>query len=415
MKRQRRFLVLLSLLLGLALVLQYRSASAQADLGSYTVQPGDTLAEIADRFGIALDSLVQLNNIVDQNLIQVGQVLLIPGADTTLARVSTQRVLAKPGDTLADVAQRFGQDPQILTALNALRLTDRLFPGQPIAIPIQPAIKGSLRFGAIEQIRLPEQLIQGRTGLLTITTRRPVSITASWNGLPLPLLTDATAPTEQIALLPVPALLAPAQYTLTIAYTASNEVVLYQDRRIQVLDGPYQSQEIVLPAEKGGLLAPDIVQAELERISAVWSAVTPQWLWHEPFTQPIGAAYATTSPFGTRRSYNGGPYSSYHSGQDFGAPEGVPILAPGAGRVALAEPLDVRGNAILLDHGGGIYTGYWHLSELTVAEGDIVNQGDVLGLVGTTGLSTGAHLHWELRIYGIAVDPMQFLGQPIVP
>jgi murein DD-endopeptidase MepM/ murein hydrolase activator NlpD len=73
--------------------------------------------------------------------------------------------------------------------------------------------------------------------------------------------------------------------------------------------------------------------------------------------------------------------------------------------------LQVRGNVVVIDHGRGIFTGYWHLSEIKVVTGQQVNVGDVVGLVGTTGLSTGTHLHWELRIYGIAVDPMQFLGQ----
>jgi murein DD-endopeptidase MepM/ murein hydrolase activator NlpD len=80
--------------------------------------------------------------------------------------------------------------------------------------------------------------------------------------------------------------------------------------------------------------------------------------------------------------------------------------------VVLAEPMAVRGNAVIIDHGGGVFTGYWHMSEMKVAAGMEVATGDVLGLVGNTGLSTGAHLHWELRIDGVAVDPMQFLDEP---
>jgi murein DD-endopeptidase MepM/ murein hydrolase activator NlpD len=106
--------------------------------------------------------------------------------------------------------------------------------------------------------------------------------------------------------------------------------------------------------------------------------------------------------------------ASYHAGQDFGAPTGVAIFAPADGTVAMAEPLDVRGNVVILDHGRGIFTGYWHLSEIMVSPGQQVRTGDVLGLVGTTGLSTGAHLHWELRVYTIAVDPMQFLEEPLL-
>jgi murein DD-endopeptidase MepM/ murein hydrolase activator NlpD len=77
--------------------------------------------------------------------------------------------------------------------------------------------------------------------------------------------------------------------------------------------------------------------------------------------------------------------------------------------IALAEPLNVRGNAVVIDHGGGVFSGYWHLSEIKVTPGQTIALGDIIGLSGNTGLSTGAHLHWELRIYGIAVDPLQFL------
>jgi murein DD-endopeptidase MepM/ murein hydrolase activator NlpD len=70
---------------------------------------------------------------------------------------------------------------------------------------------------------------------------------------------------------------------------------------------------------------------------------------------------------------------------------------------------------VIIDHGRGLFTGYWHLSEMVVEVGQQVDTGDLLGLVGNTGLSTGAHLHWELRIYGIAVDPMQFIDEPLFP
>lgn len=117
------------------------------------------------------------------------------------------------------------------------------------------------------------------------------------------------------------------------------------------------------------------------------------------------------------RNYDSGVNSmdSFHAGQDFGAPVGVPVTAPAAGVVSLAEPLSIRGNAVILDHGRGVYTGYWHSSGLRVTPGQAVNIGDVIGLVGNTGLSTGAHLHWELRIDGVAVDPMQFVDEAIFP
>ncbi len=414
-----RHVAAVALLLLLAGLLPLGSSAlyAQQQVGTYTVQSGDTLALIATRFGVPLEALVTLNNIQNQDLIDVGQTLLIPTAGATVdalpvSALPVSTVQARPGETLADVVRRLNQDPQVLTALNPLSMTTRLFPGQPVAIPRHQFPTPTNRFGAIHHIELPATLIQGRSGRLAIQSRRPLSLTATWNGLPLPLMPIDAEPTEQLALLPVPALLAPAPYTVTVDYVANDGTRLQWAQSIEVVAGPYASQEIILPEEKGGLLDPEIGKEELALLVSIWSEVSPTRWWGAAFGRPIAAQYATTSPFGTRRSYNGGPYTSYHSGQDFGAPDGVPIVAPAAGSVALAAPLQIRGNAILLDHGQGVFTGYWHLSELAVAVGQQVAAGDLLGSVGTTGLSTGSHLHWELRIYGIAVDPMQFIEEP---
>jgi murein DD-endopeptidase MepM/ murein hydrolase activator NlpD len=75
----------------------------------------------------------------------------------------------------------------------------------------------------------------------------------------------------------------------------------------------------------------------------------------------------------------------------------------------LAEPLQIRGNAVIVDHGRGVMTGYWHLSQIDVTVGQHLDRGDLLGHVGNTGLSTGAHLHWELRVLGVQVDPLQWV------
>ncbi|MDW8268706.1 MAG: M23 family metallopeptidase, partial [Anaerolineae bacterium] len=122
----------------------------------------------------------------------------------------------------------------------------------------------------------------------------------------------------------------------------------------------------------------------------------------------IADGFRQTSPYGTKRSYNGGPVSSFHAGTDWGAPEGTPVWAPAHGTVVLAEMLDVRGGAVIIDHGLGVTSNFWHLSRIDVRPGDRVAPGDVIGLVGTTGLSTAAHLHWELRVGTLAVDPLQW-------
>jgi murein DD-endopeptidase MepM/ murein hydrolase activator NlpD len=403
-----------TLALVLILTLQRPLAQAQENVGSYTVVAGDTLSTIAGRFGVSVDAIVALNNISDPSLIQVGQVLLIPAAGAELATVPTTLVQATPGDTLATVAARYAQDAGVLASLNAISVTTPLFPGQPVRLPAEQAPPPPLRLGAIQSLELPASVPQGRTGRLLVRTSRPVDVAANWNGLPIALTPLDASGTVYFSFVPAPALLGPGPFPFTITYTAADGRPVRQQRQVVIADGGYESQVIELPPDRATLLDPTLVTSETQKVAAVWSQVHPELLWRDRFLRPIAEQFETTSPFGTRRSYNGGPIDSYHAGQDFGAPAGVTVTAPADAIVALAEPLQVRGNAVILDHGGGIFSGYWHLSELRVTPGQRVAAGDLIGLVGNTGLSTGAHLHWELRIYGIAVDPMQFLAEPLL-
>jgi len=118
-----------------------------------------------------------------------------------------------------------------------------------------------------------------------------------------------------------------------------------------------------------------------------------------------------SSYYGTHRAYNGGPYTSYHSGVDFRAPGGTPVHASAGGIVVLADPLALWGNAVVIDHGWGVLTGYGHLSTIEVQVGQQVSQGDLIGKVGNTGLSTGAHLHWEMWVGGNSVSGLQWLEE----
>lgn len=411
-------LVACLLLCAFCLSFEFQLAHAQQDAGSYTVAPGDTVSAIASRFGVSTEAIISANNLANPNLLRVGQVLLIPAAswNPELSTIATSAVAARPGDSLGRVASRYGLDSVLIASLNGLTTTSRLFPGQPILLPSASAPVAALRFGAITQIDAPSELAQGKTGRLSIESSRAISISATWLGLSLPL-TALDVVTRQVALLPTPALLEPGAYTLTVGYTTNAGVHVEHVSTIAVVNGGYESQIIALSEERGVLLAPEIQQSELQTVTAAWSVVTPGMAWRTLFQRPIDAQAPTTSPFGTRRRYEGGGYGidGYHAGQDFGAAVGAPILAPAAGIVALAAPLQVRGNVVILDHGQGVFSGFWHLSELRVTAGQVVNAGDVIGLVGNTGLSTGAHLHWELRIYGVAVDPMQFLGEPLLP
>ncbi len=358
-----------------------------------------------------LNTLAAVNNIANINLIDVGQVLTIPGQDRTQAVA-----ISRPGETLDEIAVRLNLSATQLAVINSLTAETRLFPGQPILLPAAVTIP-ELPFGAIEAIDHPLQLIQGRTGWLDVESSHALSMTARWIEWDLPLAAEPlpTGHVRYTAHLPVPALQAAGPVSLSLTYLARSGTPLTKIVSVQVVPGGYDSQEINLPPDRGLLLAPEIVQAELVTVTQVWAKADTPLHARGPFLRPIAEQYATTSPYGIRRSYDGGPYDTYHAGQDFGAPPGITVTVPAPGIVALAEPLTVRGNAVIIDHGQGVFTGYWHLSEIFVQAGQPVAAGDLLGLVGNTGLSTGAHLHWELRIYGMAVDPLQFLTEGLVP
>ncbi len=388
---------------------------AQDGVGRYTVVAGDSLSAIAARFGVPVDALIQINNITDPSLIRVGQELLIPtdAAALALGVIETAPLYAEAGETLGSLAARTNQDGELLAALNGITLTTRLWPGQPIAIPADQASPAPLRFGALTGLEVSSSILQGRTGRVQIEADRPISLRADWNGLPLPLVAlPIPTPTVE-ALLPAPALIEPGTYTLTVAYTTGRGIPVALTQMIEIIDGGYGFQNIYVPPEKSDTLDPTTAVTETELLRTVYAPVTPDLAVRAPFARPLGPEYATTSPFGTRRSYNDGILSGYHAGQDFGAGVGITVTAPATGAVVLAQALPVRGNAIVLDHGVGVYSGYWHLSEISVEAGQMVGPGDAIGLVGNTGRSTGAHLHWELRIRGVAVDPMQFLEEAI--
>ena len=115
-----------------------------------------------------------------------------------------------------------------------------------------------------------------------------------------------------------------------------------------------------------------------------------------------------TSAFGNRRVFNN-ILKSYHSGTDFRAKKGTPIIASNSGRVVLAKNRFFAGNSIIIDHGQGIYSGYYHLSRFAVKKGDFVQKGEVIGYAGATGRVTGPHLHFTFHVNGNCVDPLHFV------
>lgn len=149
------------------------------------------------------------------------------------------------------------------------------------------------------------------------------------------------------------------------------------------------------------------IQADQKKIDAARSKSEPEFLYDSAFIQPVQGIL--TTPYGYTRYVNG-KWDSSHTAIDLAAKEGTPIQATNDGVVALADSLYLTGNAIYLDHGMGLFSQYAHLSELRVKTGDRVKKGDIIGLVGSTGFSTGPHLHFTFWAHNVPTNPNLFFG-----
>jgi len=280
--------------------------------------------------------------------------------------------------------------------------------GQRLFIPSAEG-QSSLPLPFLSVNILPPVADQGQTVQVLVQTQGEVSLSGSYDGKPLLFVGGEGRYRTLIGIHPMAE---PGSYSLDLkAVQAMQPVTVHS--MVQVEPGSFFSEDIPLTAETAQLLEPSLVQAEAKRLAGVMTQVSLPGLWEAPFRFPLAGAPQITAYFGTRRSYDGGPVNDYHSGVDLEAPAGAPVHSPARGRVVLAEPLQVRGNAVIVDHGRGVMTGYWHLSQIDVQVGQQVDAGEGLGLVGNTGLSTGPHLHWELRIMGVQVDPLQWVRENI--
>ena len=147
--------------------------------------------------------------------------------------------------------------------------------------------------------------------------------------------------------------------------------------------------------------------AEGQTMRALYATATPERLWSGRFLRPVAGTEPGTG-FGARRVINGKPRAP-HGGADYAAATGTPVMAANAGRVALVAEYFFPGRLVIVDHGLGLYTLYFHLDTAAVAEGDRVERGQVLGTVGATGRVTGPHLHFGVQVGAARVDPAVLL------
>ncbi|MEG3906460.1 M23 family metallopeptidase [Microcoleus sp. w1-18aA5] len=185
-----------------------------------------------------------------------------------------------------------------------------------------------------------------------------------------------------------------------------------QNLSVQVRDRNFPTQSIWLPPGKDE----EGTDAEFDRVDAFKALVTPEKFWDGKLLRPNSGEITTI--YGVRRYYNGVfAQDYYHRGVDYAGASGSPVVAPAAGRVSLvgreSQGFKIHGNVVGIDHGQGVASILMHLSRIDVKEGDVVKAGQVIGTVGSTGASTGPHLHWGLYVHGQSVDPVPWRLQGV--
>lgn len=247
-------------------------------------------------------------------------------------------------------------------------------------------------------------VVKGQTALISFAKIPPKS-SVMFEEKTLPLLAYPNHSDKKFVLVPIPYRTAPGDETLFIRYPGGEKQVT-----LRIKNGHYRSETITVAPAK---VTPNPkqkkrTQAEYAEAMKIYNTVTPRRYWHKPFIAPMSSPI--TSPFGTARLYNGS-LKSFHSGTDFKAAPGTEVIAANDGVVALAKNRYYAGNSVIIDHGQGLYTCYYHLSRIDVSPGEKVKRGQLLGLSGATGRVTGPHLHFAAMLYGIQVDPLQLIAQ----
>jgi len=203
--------------------------------------------------------------------------------------------------------------------------------------------------------------------------------------------------------------LKPGSYPMTVTFETTKGVreAVRRDVVVEAKEFPmiklWVKEDFALPPKE----VQERIRREAELVAWIYGIITPRWLGDGGFFQPSeGKVFPN---FGQRRIYNDRPRST-HAGVDIPAPEGDPIRAANSGNVVLASHLYLSGNAVIIDHGLGVFSFYGHMSKLLVKRGQAVRKGDIIGKCGTTGRSTGPHLHWAVRVFDSRIDPLSLLA-----
>jgi len=454
-------ILLFSLLLSF-LMLPFQPAYAQSSGPVYIVQSGDSLYSIASDFNVSVNELITANNITDPNLLAAGQQLTIPGLEGVSGVVDKMRI--NIGDSYRSLMRRTQIPVDLFRKLNRIVSPSELYVGAPIIIPQQEttsqlsgvsqtagesllelavkqntdvwtlahyndlqgswdSISGEPLFSpgknseqstsglpsafiSAEILNLP--LKQGGTGEIIVKPASGVTLGGSLVDQPLHFFDIGNG--SQVALQGIYVQLTPGVYPLRLDATLADGSTQSFEQMVMVKAGIDNPSLQSVPS-----MDPTVFASEDQQMASIVSTVTPSKYWKDQFVLPVGLPYCIKEWFGTPRTYtfNGSDYNYFHSGVDYGvcsAEHPLDIYAAAQGKVVFVGLLPARGNTTIIDNGWGVYTVYAHQSRIDVTVGQDVQAGETIGQIGETGHVTGPHLHWEMWVNGIQVNPLDWLA-----
>jgi murein DD-endopeptidase MepM/ murein hydrolase activator NlpD len=372
---------------------------------------GETLRSLSRRYQIPQDAFVRLNRVVSPAELYSGYFLIVP--QNSAGSSPGEKVTLTNGQSLLEVALTRGVNPWTLVSNNGLEGTWEVLPGDVLRLPGEGKSDQPGAFPeGIEMLELtPQALVQGDTAEVRLVTSEEVNLTGELGDHTLNFFRDGEK--GYVALQGIHAMAEPGLYPLTLVGEMSDGTPIGFTQMVPIGSGDFNYSHLTVPPET---VDPANTRPEDQNWIGLAKPVTQERLWDGIFQSPVAqpSPCGFTSYFGERRSYNGSPYNFFHTGLDFCYNynlETNEIYAPAAGVVVFAGPMTVRGNATMIDHGWGIYTGYMHQEEIRVKKGDRVEAGQVIGVVGGTGRVSGPHLHLEVWVGGVQVDPMDWLEE----
>ena len=441
-------------------------AQSNEDFPFYTVQPGETLSIIAEKFSVTINEIVNLNQLTNPDLISPGTRLRIPGLQGINGELTTRSI--NIGENIDILSQKYLIPQVLLIKVNRLTSPNEIYAGSELIISIAQAKPSRISAAVLKEkqsifdssillslnpwvfsVENMNSMANGllsddflylpaETGFAEMNPISPLIKSISINPLPI-----AQGNTEIIRIeTMVPLNLAGRLNNHELHFFSFGQNLYYAFQGIYAMAEPglaslsisgqnekkesfsYQQMLLLKPSAfqndpplnvKDQTVDPAITKPEEDYVKSLVAIISPEKLWQGKFVYPIDEPICLKSIYGSRRSYNDGSLVSFHTGLDFGvcAPS-LNVYSAAAGKVLYTGHLNVRGNAVFIDHGQGIYTGYFHLAQINVNTGDLVQSKQLIGLVGSTGRVTGPHLHFEIWVNGVQVNPADWFKKNIL-